>query len=356
MIMNLQVLRALAAFLVFFHHFIPNIDRVFPGAKAYEFGAAGVDIFFVLSGFIMVLTTFDRDGDPAKFFVNRIVRIVPIYWIMTLAIVALFLIGFRPIGVLDLEISYIWKSLLFIPFTRNGLWEPILSVGWTLNFEMFFYTLFALLLILPNFRLRISLLVAILTFFVGAGMVFPLNSYLEYYASPVILDFAFGAGFGAYYVSKRASSLSGKKVGAWLLIAAGALLIAATGSGLGLSSSSNILRPMTWGLAGVLLIYGCVLLEELGLVARNRFLIQLGNASYSIYLVHNLMIQVSVKAVGVFFTPGLVALVIMVLCALAMTTIFGLASYKFIEYPINQSYRRLTIKPQKMESMAGSRL
>lgn len=57
---------------------------------------------------------------------------------MTLAIVALFLIGFRPIGVLDMEISYIWKSLLFIPFTRNGLWEPILSVGWTLNFEMFF--------------------------------------------------------------------------------------------------------------------------------------------------------------------------------------------------------------------------
>lgn len=356
MIINLQILRAAAAFLVFFHHFIPNIDRLFPGAKVYEFGAAGVDIFFVLSGFIMVLTTFNKDSDPIRFFVNRVVRIVPIYWIMTLAIVSLFLIGFRPIGVLDLQFSYIWKSLFFIPFTRNGLWEPILSVGWTLNFEMFFYALFAFLLIFPNFRLRILLLVTVLMCLVGTGMLFTLNPYLEYYTSPVILDFALGAGFGVFYVSRRANFSSGNRAGAWLLIATGALLIAVTGSGLGLSSSHNILRPMTWGLAGLLLIYGCVLLEENGFVAKNKILISLGNASYSIYLVHNLMIQVSEKAVSQFLAPGLVALGMMIVGALVLTTIFGWASYKFIESPINQSYRRLTINAQKMEAMMGSRL
>ncbi|MGI8397393.1 acyltransferase family protein [Agrobacterium deltaense] len=351
MIINLQVLRAAAAFLVFFHHFMPNIDKLFPGAKTYEFGAAGVDIFFVLSGFIMVLTTFNKDSDPARFFFNRIARIVPIYWIMTSAIVALFLIGFRPIGVLDLQLSYVWKSLLFIPFMRNGLWEPILSVGWTLNFEMFFYALFALLLIVPDFRLRIVLLVTILACLVGAGMIFVLNPYLEYYTSPVILDFAFGAGFGAFYVSGRASFSSGNRTCAWLLIAMGALLVAATGRGLELSSSHNILRPMTWGFAGLLLIYGCVLLEENGFVAKNRILIYLGNASYSIYLVHNLMIQVSEKTVNLFLTPGLVALGVMTLFALALTIIFGLASYKFIEYPINQIYRRITIKTQSIKAI-----
>ncbi|WLP57107.1 acyltransferase family protein [Agrobacterium fabrum] len=351
MIINLQALRAVAAFLVFFHHFLPYVDRLFPGAKVYEFGAAGVDIFFVLSGFIMVLTTFGKDRDPAKFFLNRIIRIVPIYWIMTLAIVALFLIGFRPIGVIDLQLSYIWKSLFFIPFTRNGLWEPILSVGWTLNFEIFFYSLFALLLFVPNFGMRIALLVTILICLASSGIILAKNPYLEYYTNPVILDFAIGAAFGAFYVTRRESSPSVNPTISWTLIAIGALLIAVTGNGLGLSYSNNILRPMTWGLAGLMLISGCIFLEENGLVARNRLIIHLGNASYSIYLVHNLMIQVSEKAVGLFFTPGLVALGIMALCALALTTIFGLASYKFIEYPINQGYRRITIKKQSIKEL-----
>ncbi|MFK3781089.1 acyltransferase family protein [Agrobacterium sp. NPDC089420] len=339
MIVNLQVLRTIAALLVFFHHLMPLIDRVFPGVRKYETGASGVDIFFVLSGFIMVVTTYQKDADPVRFLTNRIVRVVPIYWIMTLVIVCIFLLGARPLGVMDLQPSYIWKSLFFIPFQRAGFWEPILSVGWTLNYEMFFYAVFSLLMIVRRFYLRIFFLVFSLFAFVAAGLFFHFNDYLEYYSSPVILDFALGAAFGAFFCARRGKPAALGPRAAWFLIALGGLVIVATSTGFNLYNN-NILRPMTWGVAGLLLVAGLVFLEQNGHVAKHWFLVLLGNASYSIYLVHNLMIQISMKAVGMTGIAGFPSLVLTSCLALGLTTLFGLASYRFIEAPINQAYRK----------------
>ncbi len=339
MIVNLQVLRAIAALLVFFHHFIPVIGRVFPDIKKYEGGASGVDIFFVLSGFIMVVTTYNKDVDPFKFLMNRIVRVAPIYWMMTLLIVFIFMFGARPLGVMELQPSYVWKSLFFIPFERAGFWEPVLSVGWTLNYEMFFYFVFSILILIRNSQLRVAVLVFLLFSFVASGLMFPLGEYLKYYSSPVILDFAFGAAFGAFFCGLRNDSISVGPRGAWLLIAMGVVVIIGTSSGFSLYNN-NILRPMTWGIAGMLLVSGCVFLERNGYVAKNGFLLSLGNASYSIYLVHNLMIQISMKAVAMTGLSGLASLLITAFLALALTIVFGLASYRFIEAPINQAYRK----------------
>ena len=109
-----------------------------------SFGAAGVDIFFVVSGFIMVVTTMKRDMAPGEFLLHRIARIVPVYWVVTILLFAIVMYGFKPVGIMRMQPDWLAKSLLFIPFDRDGRVEPIISVGWTLNYEMFFYLLFAL--------------------------------------------------------------------------------------------------------------------------------------------------------------------------------------------------------------------
>jgi exopolysaccharide production protein ExoZ len=109
------------------------------------FGGGGVDIFFVISGFIMVYTTQSHHVGPFSFFVNRVVRIVPIYWLLTLAVFTLAVIAPHLLGATRAAPSELLKSLLFIPFAKsNGAVQPILFLGWTLNYEMFFYMLFAL--------------------------------------------------------------------------------------------------------------------------------------------------------------------------------------------------------------------
>ena len=121
------------------------------------FGASGVDLFFVISGFIMVVTTSRTEFTPQKFFLLRSIRVVPLYWLATLAWIAYKVFEHSFQGVYPAAIA---KSLLFIPYSSpgfpRGVW-PILANGWTLNYEMFFYALFALSLAAPA-RVRLAAL------------------------------------------------------------------------------------------------------------------------------------------------------------------------------------------------------
>ncbi len=161
MINNLQVTRAVAAYMVVLFHFLALfVWHLYPEAKYLTFGAAGVDIFFVISGFIMVVTTSDGKTGPADFLAKRIARIAPIYWLITLVLVAMSLAGLKPIGILRMQADWVVKSLFFIPFNRDGYVEPINSVGWTLNYEMFFYVVFAVCLTVRQNSARVLLLCA----------------------------------------------------------------------------------------------------------------------------------------------------------------------------------------------------
>jgi hypothetical protein len=146
----IQVLRAVAALLVvLLHAFETWGERVDPAAPGvnWDNGAAGVDIFFIISGFVMVISSrrlVDQAGAWLIFLRHRVVRIVPLYWLLTTAkIVAVLVLG----GVVlrtSLDFKSVAGSYLFLPVTDSaGHFRPVLPVGWTLTYEFLFYLLFA---------------------------------------------------------------------------------------------------------------------------------------------------------------------------------------------------------------------
>ena len=132
---NIQVLRAFAAVAVVVFH----TGFAFPFMR--PFGSFGVDVFFVISGYIMARILDPQSSSSSDFFFRRrIIRIVPPYWFFT---ILLYLIAFRIpqlMGSTRASSIDLLKSLFFIPFTKgSGLIQPLLFIGWSLNYEMFFY-------------------------------------------------------------------------------------------------------------------------------------------------------------------------------------------------------------------------
>ncbi|OTA19619.1 acyltransferase [Xenorhabdus beddingii] len=125
----IEIMRFIAASAVVCVH-IPTI----------EIGHWGVDVFFIISGFVMMAST-KNSGE--NFFIKRIIRVAPIYWLFTLGVFMIALIAPKLLNNTTPDFINLFKSILFIPFDKNGIGHfPILFVGWTLNYEMFFYFLF----------------------------------------------------------------------------------------------------------------------------------------------------------------------------------------------------------------------
>src|ERR1019366_2869669 len=140
----IQYLRGIAALMVVWHHGVgqlATLETYFP----FRFGTSGVDLFFVISGFIMVVTTAGRDVTPTEFIARRFVRVVPLYWVLTLALAATALVAPSLFRSVTLTAVSLIQSLLFIPHfspSHAGMIWPVLVPGWTLNYEMFFYVVF----------------------------------------------------------------------------------------------------------------------------------------------------------------------------------------------------------------------
>jgi exopolysaccharide production protein ExoZ len=150
-LLSVQVLRAVAALLVLASHVGHDLTRRlgFEGYPPLQFGAGGVDVFFVISGFIMVWSSrglFGQPGAAGTFMARRLVRIVPLDWATTLLFLAGILIH-PPMAHRGVDPPHLVASLLFLPWPdQDGEHSPFYGIGWTLNYEMFFYVAFALLL------------------------------------------------------------------------------------------------------------------------------------------------------------------------------------------------------------------
>lgn len=332
-ILSIQYLRAAAALMVVFFH-ADGMAQEYFSFQGLPFGAAGVDIFFVISGFIMWITTGSERTTPASFAVNRIIRIVPLYWAMTLLLYGGWLIFRDPATVPSL--GNLVRSLLFIPFVspRTGEIQPLLIAGWTLNFEMFFYAVFALALFFAR-RHRALFVCAVLSALVASALfVTPSGPAALTYTSPLLIEFMIGCLLGIVY-ERRA--LPRPSVAAFLL---------ALGCGLLLTSSmlpaANITaaRFFHWGLPAFLVVTGALGLEPM--LKDWRLPRLLGDASYSIYLTHGVALS-AVKSAVLWSGMGGHTLVsggfILAGCVASVAT--GVAVYYAIEKPLVVACKKL---------------
>lgn len=345
MLYNLQILRALAAYLVFLTHFGLYAGPILPRPDCLAFGAAGVDVFFVLSGFIMFVSTDGRGETVGAFLMRRVARVVPVYWLVTLFLALLALAGLKPIGIMELRPEYLVQSLLFLPFSRGGYIEPLNSVGWTLNYEMFFYAVFAGLLLLPARGQRAVAAAGTLIGLILLGLLPVPGLYWAYYTKPILLEFAAGIGLGYAYLrlGTPAAGFPVRRMAGAALALAVLLILGGQAAAYGLGVQPELTgfaRPLVWGSAASLIVGAMLLLERGGVILRSRRLLSQGNASYSFYLVHNLILHATSKVVAVLPVSGLGRAGLILLLAFVASAALGEVLFRRVEAPMNAALRR----------------
>jgi exopolysaccharide production protein ExoZ len=273
---NIQALRAFAAIaVVIFHtgYVVPHMLAI---------GSFGVDIFFVISGYIMARIC---ETNPNFFLRRRLVRILPPYWAMT---ILLFLFAWKFPQLLKATQASgpeLIKSLLFIPYYKsNGLLRPLLFVGWSLNYEMFFYVaLTGSLLILPTSPLLLTsgiilTIVGICHFFIGRGAI------PAFYANVVMVEFIFG--ILAYFAARSVSTQKAIKFrGFSLLCFTGSLFAIVFHQGL--PQVSNAWYPwLVTAAISFVMVTSASLLSQGGWDTEMAWVVLIGDSSYVLYLLH----------------------------------------------------------------------
>ncbi|MCE2660128.1 MAG: acyltransferase [Rubrivivax sp.] len=301
MIANIQALRAIAALLVVFYHLQAPLERYIGAGMHTSFGASGVDIFFVISGFIMFYTNRDYARSSAQFLKDRVIRIVPLYWMGTFLILAILATGRSPDGVRAVDLGDLLTSLFFIPDVRaDGYESPVLTLGWTLIYEMFFYGVFASFFFLRN---SVRILLALSTSFlllIGLGLALTPSSFsLRYFTNPIMLEFLMGGLIAIRYAQLPPQ---GKPAGQgvwWAGIVLGALAIVATEwLTMRFLEKGSLLRPVLFGLPAALIVWSALMLERSGAAWRSGWIQLFGAASYALYLFHPVIIQTCTIAFG----------------------------------------------------------
>jgi exopolysaccharide production protein ExoZ len=350
----LQVYRGIAALLVVMFHLNDmgkeRLQQV-TFFNLFEAGWSGVDYFFVLSGFIMVYVHRSAIGKPDQlksFLVKRAVRIYPIYWIITIAVLLFFLVipGFA--NSKDLSIQHIFVSLLLLP--QND--KPILDVGWTLIYELYFYFLFSLAIwFKPKYSVPILsswLFVTTLHYLKVVdfgGEAFLLNVVF----GNMNLEFVLGCLAG-YIVIKFGSKISKNR---WILFGVAnvgyvvLLVIFAT-------TKLEFDRISTFAVLSALLIIGLASIDLKDSPKIPQILTYLGDASYSIFLLHSPLISATTKLVqkanlgkyfDSFFAPALIALI---------TVVVGCLFYSLIEKPLTIYLRKNIVEKMSLPKTQAS--
>ena len=337
---NIQILRAVAACMVLASHIgteVADLAGRRGVTSSFEITpwATGVDVFFVLSGFLMLVTAGDEAGRPgaaAAFMGRRIARIAPLYWLLTTALVlgSLALPGMLhvPIG----DAPHVLASYAFWPSLRGEEIRPVLALGWTLEYEMFFYALFALALLLPR-GWTVPSLAALMLCVVAAGQVWrPSGVALQFWSSPIILEFLLGVGCAVAY--RRGLRLTSAQGGA--LVAVGLVLLLLSGDAA--AQRGSWLPLASVGFPALLVVAGAALSPSARDGAFARIGVEIGAASYSLYLLHPFVLR-TLRVVWDRFEPplGLFWIVSAVLAVIG-----SILLRRIVEDPINRWAKDLT--------------
>jgi len=334
----IQALRGVAALLVVLAHtdliFNQNFHRDFL-FSLFNFGGSGVDLFFVISGFIIFYNHHHDIGDKSKaklFFIKRIIRIYPLYWIiLSTKLISSFLFNYD-VDTSQRNFVEIVKAFLLFPQDRNILSSSFLGVSWTLSFEILFYILFGLAI---WFKPKVSFLIIM---FWLCGIILNFLA-ITNISNNLILDFVFNLhnlqfflGCLTAYIFLKGPINNEKKI----------ILSALLLYGLSIVNFSYLLRyqelrVIVFGIVSALLIIGLVNLEFKNQINIHNAFIYLGNASYSIYLTHGFFINNITKFIY-SAKPDIIENIMEInflgLIIISISLVCGYFIYKYLEKPL----------------------
>ena len=346
---GIQILRGIAAVGVVIQHAFGHSFLVEPGTANHGWlatvGAAGVDLFFVISGFIMLYVSFPTQSAPLKpgqFLLRRITRIYPFYWICSLAVALPWMVGF--LSSKPFTAGTVTKSLLLVPVPVT---EQLIAVSWTLSYEMLFYLVFAGTLL---FRSRVvsallSTFVIIAVILIGSRL--PVGEMKRFLANPVMVEFCFGLLLAlAWSRGVRATSVVWMVAGFLVIMIAPLVLEGRTlATWPSVIIWPSVARPLAWGVPSVAVLAGFLAIAP----ARNlgtRFAILVGDASYAIYLTHLFFVSVSGRLIETTVVGKLPQFVV-VPVVIALCVAIGIAVHIVIETPVLALVRNFSRSRQR---------
>jgi exopolysaccharide production protein ExoZ len=324
---SIQVLRGIAAMMVLLAH-APMATKPPAGPFAdfpWRIGAMGVDVFFIISGFVIAMVTERTRSGSADFLRNRLTRILPMY-----LVASTFLLTLAPISA-----SKIWNTLFFIPlFDGHAYTNPAHWFGWSVALEMWFYMIFSAVLAFARqtaFTTYITVIVSavMITFFYEGDWFAP-----HFLGSPLALEFVLGL------LLYRCRHKLGFRVSVCMMLI-GALLMWEAGSArpwLAIhddslaSSKVAMLRVATWGLPSLLVVAGFVGLDLTTKIRWPASLVWMGNISYSFYLMQPFaIIAMRIAHVSVWWVAFL--------WMFSITTVLAGLANMYIEVPLTRALR-----------------
>ncbi|WP_322103411.1 acyltransferase [Paraburkholderia sp. J41] len=339
---SLTVLRAIAATTVIVFHILVN--------TAHTFGQFGVDIFFVLSGFVIALVLDSRELSVGRFLADRIARIVPLYWLLTCCVFAGTLVAPALFNSTTADFGNLLRSLFFVPYRKeSGELFPMLFVGWTLNYEMMFYLVAALSLVLMR-RYRLLFAAALLAAIFCAARAFNAGDALSaFYSSQRIFEFPLG--FIAWRLWRQGFRLPPA-------LAAGVAVLAYACMAYVDWNAIADFPLLCFGIPAFLMVMAALSLEaSLGNGPLTRGFVFVGDASYAIYLSHPYCVEAArrflPKMVDGFDATAPLGAAFIVAAAIAV----GGAMYRFVDAPLHAqartALRRWLKRPARASAQAA---
>ena len=331
-LVSVQLLRAIAAAAVVFEHAQAEAGQTVAGFEhiPFDFGI-GVDIFFIISGFVMWLSSahlFGQPGGTATFLKKRFQRVVPLYWLYTLGMLAAIMLLPDKLNNPDTSPAMILSSFLFFPYPNMiGEYTPVLALGWTLNYEMFFYALFALALLVPR-KYGLAVLSALILGFVALWAVTTSGPIL-FWGRPIILEFLIGV------ILARLNMEAGHRPN--LILFAAFVLLAFAAYWLLQASPSRLIRlgiPATFFASAFIFFLPGRLSGALKGIAKVG-----GDSSYTLYLSHPFTLAI-VKIIWTRLDPAGAHPWAYVWSATLICILAGYVLYLLIERPLLSLWKR----------------
>lgn len=334
-ILSIQYLRGIAAMMVVVVHWHPQLERM--GYTGYwpHWLASGVDIFFVLSGFLMWITTRGKKVGVWEFYKRRLVRIVPLYWVLTSVAVAVMLVAPHLLQSTRFDLWHVIASYLFlmVPNTAGHI-EPVLTVGWTLNYEMLYYVVFGLTLVLStSWRFGVTALVLGGLSVVGWMLPRDADPILWVYTSDIMLEFLIGMAVGWWFSKPHQGGSAGL---GWLLVLGGFATIALLSF-----VAPDLTRPVSQGIPAAAIVIGAIMVERFKALPRWNFLHLVGDASYSLYLSHAFVLSAlsqGWRRLGLHELPG--GWTGFCIAGMVASVLVGILVYWWVEKPLIDFFKK----------------